>query len=130
MLLQQHPGLQNAFPFPDCEGKDYSASKHMMAEPAVASRAAAPVAALPIHGTRIDIPHGPGSVHDIPTSSQAQLGVPITSPVNQNGSFEFDRVIKAGYAQRRTQKTKASPYVPLCATGLIIYRISARLNHN
>lgn len=28
------------------------------------------------------------------------------SPVNQNGSFEFDRVIKTGYVQRRTQKTK------------------------
>lgn len=28
------------------------------------------------------------------------------SPVNQNGSFEFDRVIKSGYVQKRTQKTK------------------------
>lgn len=28
------------------------------------------------------------------------------SPVNQNGSFEFDRVIKSGYLQKRTQKTK------------------------
>ena len=30
------------------------------------------------------------------------------SPVNQNGSFEFDRMIKTGYVQRRTQKTKVS----------------------
>jgi hypothetical protein len=28
------------------------------------------------------------------------------SPVNQNGSFEFDRVIKSGYVQKRTSKTK------------------------
>ncbi|KAF3769969.1 hypothetical protein M406DRAFT_96618 [Cryphonectria parasitica EP155] len=28
------------------------------------------------------------------------------SPVNQNGSFEFDRVIKSGYLQKRAQKTK------------------------
>lgn len=28
------------------------------------------------------------------------------SPVNQNGSFEFDRVLKSGYVQKRTQKTK------------------------
>jgi hypothetical protein len=29
------------------------------------------------------------------------------SPVNQNGSFEFDRVLKSGYVQKRTRKTKA-----------------------
>lgn len=28
------------------------------------------------------------------------------SPVNQNGSFELDRVIKSGYLQKRAQKTK------------------------
>lgn len=28
------------------------------------------------------------------------------SPVNQNGSFEFDRVIKSGYVQKRARKTK------------------------
>ena len=36
------------------------------------------------------------------------------SPVNQNGSFEFDRVIKSGYVQKRTQKTKVRPG-PVCA---------------
>lgn len=30
------------------------------------------------------------------------------SPVNQNGSFEFDRVLKSGYVQKRTRKTKVS----------------------
>jgi hypothetical protein len=28
------------------------------------------------------------------------------SPVNQNGSFEFDRVLKSGYVSKRTRKTK------------------------
>lgn len=32
-----------------------------------------------------------------------------SSPVNQNGSFEFDRVVKSGYLQKRTQKTKVCP---------------------
>lgn len=30
----------------------------------------------------------------------------VMSPVNQNGSFEFDRVIKAGTVMKRTRKTK------------------------
>lgn len=34
--------------------------------------------------------------------------MPMSSPVNQNGSFEFDRVLKSGYVQKRTQKTKVS----------------------
>ncbi|KAK0623249.1 hypothetical protein B0T14DRAFT_536175 [Immersiella caudata] len=36
-----------------------------------------------------------------------RLGLDAFSPVNQNGSFEFDRVIKSGYVQKRTSKTKA-----------------------
>lgn len=28
------------------------------------------------------------------------------SPVDQNGSFAFDRVLKSGYLQKRTRKTK------------------------
>lgn len=31
-----------------------------------------------------------------------------STPVNQNGSFEADRVLKCGYVQRRTRKTKVS----------------------
>jgi hypothetical protein len=38
--------------------------------------------------------------------SKNRLGVDTYSPVNQNGSFEFDRVIKSGYVWKRTQKTK------------------------
>lgn len=33
-------------------------------------------------------------------------GMNVMSPVNQNGSFEFDRVIKAGTVVKRTRKTK------------------------
>lgn len=35
-----------------------------------------------------------------------QLSLGVMSPVNQNGSFEFDRVIKEGEVLKRTRKTK------------------------
>lgn len=41
------------------------------------------------------------------TRLTSRLALDTYSPVNQNGSFEFDRVIKSGYVQKRTQKTKA-----------------------
>lgn len=46
------------------------------------------------------------------------------SPVNQNGSFEFDRVIKSGYLQKRTQKTKIwkSIYLVYRPNTLSIYK--------
>lgn len=34
------------------------------------------------------------------------LSLDVLSPVNQNGSFEFDRVLKSGFVQKRTRKTK------------------------
>jgi hypothetical protein len=43
------------------------------------------------------------------SGSRGRLAVDTYSPVNQNGSFEFDRVIKSGYVQKRTQKTKVGP---------------------
>jgi hypothetical protein len=44
---------------------------------------------------------------------QANLGtLSVTSPVNQNGSFEFDRVLKAGAVLKRTRKTKARSAFP------------------
>lgn len=42
-----------------------------------------------------------------PNPSQHKLGLTLASPVNQNGSFEFDRVLKAGPVLKRTRKTKA-----------------------
>ncbi|KAI0180519.1 PH domain-containing protein [Hypoxylon sp. FL1284] len=49
---------------------------------------------------------------------------PMSSPVNQNGSFEFDRVLKSGYVQKRTQKTKAwkSVFLVLRPSALSIYK--------
>lgn len=39
----------------------------------------------------------------------------VFSPVNTDGCFEFDRVLKSGYVQKRTQKTKVSPsFAPDC----------------
>ncbi|KAF2148256.1 PH-domain-containing protein [Myriangium duriaei CBS 260.36] len=54
----------------------------------------------------------------------AQLGLDTLSPVNQKGHFEFDRVIKAGPASKRTRKTKSwkSVYLVLRPNFLSIYR--------
>jgi hypothetical protein len=38
----------------------------------------------------------------------AAASVGIMSPVNQNGCFEFDRIIKAGNVVKRTRKTRVS----------------------
>lgn len=53
-----------------------------------------------------------------------QLALDAYSPVNQNGSFEFDRVIKSGYLQKRTQKTKnwKSIYLVYRPNTLSIYK--------
>lgn len=46
-------------------------------------------------------------------AARSRLAVDTYSPVNQNGSFEFDRVLKSGYVQKRTQKTKVgAPVYP------------------
>lgn len=49
-------------------------------------------------------------------ASRFQHSLDSYSPVNQNGSFEFDRVIKSGYLQKRTQKTK------IWKTTFLVYR--------
>ncbi|KAG0648984.1 putative PH domain-containing [Hyphodiscus hymeniophilus] len=54
----------------------------------------------------------PSSVTLPPASSfsklrNSHLQSDTFSPVNQNGSFEFDRVLKSGLVQKRTRKTKA-----------------------
>lgn len=38
----------------------------------------------------------------------ASASVGVMSPVNQNGCFEFDRIIKVGNVVKRTRKTKVS----------------------
>lgn len=45
----------------------------------------------------------PGMHH----TKTASASVDVMSPVNQNGCFEFDRIIKAGTVVKRTRKTKA-----------------------
>lgn len=58
----------------------------------------------------IAIPIPPASISPPPQNTASkfkkQHSVDTYSPVNQNGSFEFDRVIKSGRLQKRTQKTK------------------------
>lgn len=68
-------------------------------------------ASIPIkRSPNISIPIPPASISLPPQSATTrlknQLPVDTYSPVNQNGSFEFDRVIKSGHLQKRTQKTK------------------------
>lgn len=53
-----------------------------------------------------------------------QVSLDSYSPVNQNGSFEFDRVIKSGYLQKRTTKTKTwkSVYLVYRPNTLSLYK--------
>ncbi|KAI0202251.1 PH-domain-containing protein [Astrocystis sublimbata] len=55
---------------------------------------------------------------------RSHWAVPTPSPVNQNGSFEFDRVLKSGYVQKRTQKTKVwkTIYLVLRPNALYMYK--------
>jgi len=55
---------------------------------------------------------------------RGRLALNTFSPVNQNGSFEFDRVIKSGVVQKRTQKTKVwkSAFLVLRPNTLSIYK--------
>jgi hypothetical protein len=57
----------------------------------------------------IAIPRSAGMKLDTPRlhTKQPTAAVDIMSPVNQNGCFEFDRIIKAGTVVKRTRKTKA-----------------------
>ncbi|KAG4432799.1 hypothetical protein IFR05_011710 [Cadophora sp. M221] len=54
----------------------------------------------------------------------SHLALDTFSPVNQNGSFEFDRVLKSGVVSKRTRKTKAwkSIYLVLRPNSLSIYK--------
>ncbi|KAG4411053.1 hypothetical protein IFR04_015812 [Cadophora malorum] len=54
----------------------------------------------------------------------SHLALDTFSPVNQNGSFEFDRVLKSGLVSKRTRKTKAwkSIFLVLRPNSLSIYK--------
>ncbi|MCJ1411850.1 hypothetical protein MMC19_005942 [Ptychographa xylographoides] len=55
------------------------------------------------------------------------LNLDVFSPVNQNGSFEFDRVLKSGEVHKRTRKTKQWKkfYLVLRPNLLSIYKSSS-----
>ena len=63
----------------------------------------------------VQLPHHdkarlPPTTISIPQSASAirngHLNLGVFSPVNQNGSFEFDRVLRSGEVYKRTRKTK------------------------
>ena len=62
-----------------------------------------PIAIRPT-GMKIETPQAQSRIETI-RANHANLSV--LSPVNQNGSYEFDRVIKSGTVVKRTRKTKA-----------------------
>lgn len=57
-------------------------------------------------GMRLDTPAAP-RFHGHVKAASTSVG--LMSPVNQNGCFEFDRIIKAGTVVKRTRKTKVRP---------------------
>lgn len=91
--------------------------------------APAPISSRPL---QIDTP-APAMPQSVSTLRSGHLTLDTLSPVNQNGSFEFDRVIKAGEVLKRTRKTKSwKPiYMILRPNLLSIYRDSseAKLRH-
>ncbi|KAI1108101.1 PH domain-containing protein [Nemania sp. NC0429] len=97
-----------------------------MAEVATQCLPPASGASLPSRRTTIAIP--PTSIaspiNTAVSRLRNQLCLSIASPVNQNGSFEFDRVLKSGYVQKRTQKTKVwkTVYLVLRPNALYIYK--------
>lgn len=60
----------------------------------------------------------------MPNSKTINTTVDLMSPVNQNGCFEFDRIIKAGTVVKRTRKTKSwkPVYLVLRPNCLSIYK--------
>lgn len=63
-----------------------------------------------LHATSRNI--GPPNSLPVPTTqarsfrNQQLTPLDTFSPVNQNGSFDFDRIIKQGQVHKRTRKTK------------------------
>ncbi|CAG8950162.1 hypothetical protein HYFRA_00008399 [Hymenoscyphus fraxineus] len=84
----------------------------------ISSKATAPLAIPP--PTQVDLPPSTSASR----IRNSHLILDSFSPVNQNGSFEFDRVLKAGYVQKRTRKTKnwKPIYLVLRPNSLSIYK--------
>ncbi|CRK25435.1 hypothetical protein BN1708_003987 [Verticillium longisporum] len=84
---------------------------------------------LPERGTTIAIPTAAPPALISSDANQTRLRSrsmldTYASPVNQNGSFEFDREVKSGHVQKRTQKTKTwkSIYLVLRPNALSLYK--------
>jgi len=61
----------------------------------------------PINGNSLKLDTVPPFPQSVNTLRSGHLTLDTMSPVNQNGSFEFDRVIKAGEVLKRTRRTKS-----------------------
>lgn len=70
---------------------------------------------------------------DVTSRPRSHSQVDAFSPVNNDGCFEFDRVLKSGYVQKRTQKTKKwkNVYLVLRPSTLSMYKTDKedRLRH-
>ncbi|KAK4226070.1 hypothetical protein QBC38DRAFT_239164 [Podospora fimiseda] len=73
---------------------------------------------------RVNMEMPPTSIAIPPHSQVTAAKLNTYSPVNQNGSFEFDRVLKSGYVQKRARKTKTwrTIYIVLRPNTLSIYK--------
>jgi hypothetical protein len=69
-------------------------------------RATTPAAAMAQVQIQRPAPTQPVVGKPIPGALRTRFEPETRVPVNQNGSFEADRVLKSGYVQKRTQKTK------------------------
>ncbi|KAL9035356.1 MAG: hypothetical protein Q9180_004907, partial [Flavoplaca navasiana] len=56
--------------------------------------------------SKLRLPHAVNTLHSVSEARTGHLNLDTFSPVNQNGSFEFDRVLKSGEVYKRTKKTK------------------------
>ena len=80
--------------------------------------------AMPSHPRNIleDKPRPPPNTVTIPQLSTSlrnkHIDLDVFSPVNQNGSFEFDRVLKSGEVYKRTRKTKVIMSIPTYSRSL------------
>ena len=74
----------------------YQSAPHL--QPTMTTRAPAPA--------NIQLPPNPRPI-SFSAPTQGLLNLDTFSPVNQNGSFEFDRVLKTGKVQRRVKKRGA-----------------------
>jgi hypothetical protein len=64
----------------------------------------------PAKSTSIPIPNA--TSHNNQNSYLKRTALEPFSPVTENGSFEFDRIIKAGEVLKRTRKTKVGRRLP------------------